>query len=123
MPRLRKEFERAQAEGGNVIVESNSILRFLRPDVFLTVLDPASKDFKDSALRYLDRADAVLLTADEIGRPEWSGVSLKLIEGVPRFKMRPPEYVTAEIVEFVADKLRLVEQLDRDASQRHEAAI
>jgi molybdopterin-guanine dinucleotide biosynthesis protein len=105
MPRLRKEFERAQAEGGNVIVESNSILRFLRPDVLLTVLDPATKDFKESALRYLDRADAVLLPELEIGRPEWSGVSLKLIEGVPRFQMRLPGYVTEEISSFVAKRL------------------
>jgi molybdopterin-guanine dinucleotide biosynthesis protein len=108
MPRLRKEFERAQADGGNVIVESNSILRFLRPDVFLTVLDPATKDFKESALRYLDRADAVLLPELEIGRPEWSGVSLKLIEGVPRFQMRLPGYVTEEIAEFVGERLAKV---------------
>jgi len=108
MPRLRKHFEQAQAEGGNVIVESNSILRFLRPDIFLTVLDPATPDFKESALRYLDRADAVLLTADEIGRPQWNGVSLKLIAGVPKFQMRPPEYVTEEITEFVAERLAVV---------------
>ncbi len=105
MPRLRKEFEQAQADGSNVIVESNSILRFLKPDVFLTVLDPATKDFKESALRYLDRADAVLLPELEIGRPEWSGVSLKLIEGVPRFQMKLPGYVTGEIAEFVARKV------------------
>jgi molybdopterin-guanine dinucleotide biosynthesis protein len=105
MPRLRKEFERAQADGGNVIVESNSILRFLMPDVFLTVLDPATKDFKESALRYLDRADAVLLSELDFGRPEWSGVSLKLIQGVPRFQMRLPGYVTEEISSFVKDRL------------------
>jgi molybdopterin-guanine dinucleotide biosynthesis protein len=123
MPRLRKEFERAQADNGNVIIESNSILRFLRPDVFLTVLDPATADFKPSALRYLDRADAVLIPAEEIGRPAWDGVSLKLIEGVPRFQIRPPEYVTAEISEFVTAKLMLAKQFDRGATQRHEAAI
>lgn len=108
MPRLRREFDRAQSDGGNVIVESNSILRFLRPDVFLTVLDPTTKDFKDSALRYLDRADAVLLPELNIGTPEWSGVSLKLIEGVPRFEMKPPEYVTEKIAEFVAERLGVV---------------
>jgi hypothetical protein len=37
-------------------------------------------DFKASALRYLDRADAVLLCAPEVGKPGWNGVSLKLIE-------------------------------------------
>ena len=105
MPRLRKEFERTHANLGNVIMESNSILRFLRPDVFLSVLDPATADFKPSALRYLDRADAVLIPGEELGSPEWSGVSLKLIERIPRFKMHPPEYVTGEISSFVAEKL------------------
>ena len=105
MPRLRKEFERTHANLGNVIMESNSILRFLRPDVFLSVLDPATADFKPSALRYLDRADAVLFPGKELGSPEWSGVSLKLIERIPRFKMHPPEYVTGEISSFVAEKL------------------
>lgn len=105
MPRLRKEFERTHANLGNVIMESNSILRFLRPDVFLSVLDPATADFKLSALRYLDRADAVLIPDEELGSPEWSGVSLKLIERIPRFKMHPPEYVTGEISSFVAEKL------------------
>ena len=101
MPRLRKEFERAE----NVIVESNSILRFLRPDIYLSVLDPATADFKDSALRYLDRADAVLLPDSELGCPEWKGVSLKLLTGTPRFRMQPPAYVTDEITAFVAERL------------------
>lgn len=108
MPRLRKVFERAHADGGNVIVESNSILRFLRPDVYLSVLDPATADFKPSARRYLDRADAVLLLALELGRPEWGSVSLKLIEGIPRLQMQPPGYVTDEITAFVAKRLALV---------------
>jgi hypothetical protein len=114
MPRLRKEFARAE----NVIVESNSILRFLRPDVFLTVLDPGTADFKASALRYLDRADAVLLPGEDVGRPEWSGVSLKLIEGIPRFRMEPPEYVTAEIAEFVAERLAHAERLTHRVAVR-----
>jgi molybdopterin-guanine dinucleotide biosynthesis protein len=104
MPRLRKEFERAESDGGNVIVESNSILRFLRPKVYLAVLDPAMKDFKASALAYLDRADAVLLEDVAMRTLEWAGVSLKLIAGVKRLEMRPPEYVTEEIAEFVLDR-------------------
>lgn len=104
MPRLRKEFAKAE----NVIVESNSILRFLRPDVYLSVLDPANADFKPSALRYLDRADAMLLPAQEIGRPEWQGVSLKLIEKTHSFEMQPPGYITDGIVDFVAKRLASV---------------
>ena len=47
MPRIRKEL----AGAGNAIVESNSILRFLRPDCFISVLDPGVRDFKESAKR------------------------------------------------------------------------
>jgi hypothetical protein len=101
MPRIRKELERAE----NAVIESNSILRFLRPDVYLSVLDPAVADFKDSARLYLDRADAVLVPEGMLGRPEWKGVSLKLVAGTPVLAMRPPVYVTEELVRFVAGRI------------------
>jgi len=63
MPRVRAIVAAAE----NVIIESNSILRFLKPDLYLTVLDPATEDFKSSAQQFLDRADAVLLHAEKIG--------------------------------------------------------
>lgn len=97
MPRIRRELERSR----NAIIESNSILRFVRPDLYLSVLDPAVEDFKDSARIYLDRADAVLVPEGILGRPEWKGVSLRLIAGTPVLAMRPPFYVTDSIVEFV----------------------
>lgn len=101
MPRIRKELERSES----AVIESNSILRFLRPDLYLSVLDPAVADFKESARLYLDRADAVLVPEGALGRPEWKGVSLKLVEGTPVLAMHPPVYVTEEIVEFVATRL------------------
>src|SRR5271163_3109575 len=102
MPRIRKEI--AQAE--NVVIESNSIMRFLRPDLYLSVLDPETTDFKESAKYFLDRADAVLVAEGELGRPAWKGVSLKLVEGTPVLPMRPPVYVTGEVVESVLERLR-----------------
>ena len=103
MPRIRKEMERAE----NVVIESNSILRFLRPDLYLSVLDPETVDFKDSAKYFLDRADAVLVADGGLGRPEWKGVSLKLVEGTPVLTMRPPLYVTNEVTNFVKERLRV----------------
>jgi hypothetical protein len=100
MPTIRRKI----AESENVIVESNSILKFIRPDIYLTVLDPAVEDFKKSAQEFMDRADAVILH-DGDGRPAWHGVSLKVLEGRPMFRVRPPEYVTPEIVEFMKGKL------------------
>ncbi len=102
MPRIRKEFVRA----GNTIVESNSILRFVRPDVYLSVLDPAIDDFKSSARRYLDRADAVLVPQGANLPPNgWSGVSATLYEGIPVLRMRLPGYVTDELINFVRDRI------------------
>ncbi|MFB3812549.1 MAG: hypothetical protein ACE14L_00435 [Terriglobales bacterium] len=105
MPRLRRELERAQ----DVIIESNSVMRFLRPDLYLTVLDPANSDFKQSAREYLDRADAVIYDQPPPGAleiaPSWDRVSLKPVAGKPVFRVRPPEYVTADIVEFVRERL------------------
>jgi hypothetical protein len=67
------------------------------------VLDSANADFKRSAQEFLDQADAVILhTANAAA---WTGVSLKPVVGRPIFEIRPPEYVTPEIVEFVRNAL------------------
>ena len=101
MPRIRKELEGVE----NAVIESNSILRFLRPDIYLSVLEPGTADFKESAKRYLDRADAVLVAEGDLGRPAWEGVSLKLLAGTPILPMRPPVYVTDEVVAFLVGRL------------------
>jgi hypothetical protein len=99
IPRLRKELSTAE----NAILESNSVMRFLRPDLYLTVLDLATADFKTSALEFLDRADAVILhEGDQIA---WKNISLKPVARKPTFRIRPPEYVTPKLVEFVRARL------------------
>ncbi|MGC2163779.1 MAG: hypothetical protein WA634_17875 [Silvibacterium sp.] len=100
MPRIRKELAAAE----NAILESNSVMQFLRPDLYLPVLDAGTADFKDSARLFLDRADAVLIRATEL-EPQWTGVSAKLIEGKPRFVIKLPEYVTDAVVEFVRERI------------------
>jgi hypothetical protein len=101
MPRIRKEI----AASANVILESNSILQFLRPDLYLTVLDPGTADFKDSARLFLDRADVVLLRGGTLA-PQWKGVSARLFAGKPHFEIAPPDYMTDEAAHFVGDQLR-----------------
>jgi len=98
MPTVRQKLEQSE----NAILESNSVLKFVRPDLYLTVLDPATADFKRSAQEFLDRADAVILHR-RLGEKnsEWSGVSLKPVSGRPVFAIDPPQYVTEAIVEFV----------------------
>jgi hypothetical protein len=102
MPRIRKILAATQ----NIIIESNSILRFLKPDLYLTVLDPQTADFKTSAQTFLDRADAVLLhTSENSNAPAWKQVSLKPVIDRPTFPIHPPTYVTPEVVEFVRTRL------------------
>ncbi len=100
MPALRQRLLPAR----NVIIESNSVLKFLRPDLYLTVLDPATEDFKNSAREFLDRASAVILHhAQPVSA--WHGVSLKPVAGRPVFRITPPKYLTPEIAEFVRSSL------------------
>ena len=104
MPRIRKILASTQ----NVIIESNSILRFIKPDLYLTVLDPQTADFKASAQTFLDRADAILLHSVENSNskdPAWKSVSLKPVIDRPMFAIHPPNYVTPEVVEFVRARL------------------
>ncbi len=102
LPRIRKEI----AEAENVIIESNSIMGFLKPDLYLSVLDAGTADFKESARLFLDRADAILMREDHTHlAPRWSGVSAKLIEGKPHFMVRSPKYVSDEVVAFVETKI------------------
>ena len=100
MPALRAHLQAA----ANVIIESNSVLQFLRPDLYLTVLDYSTADFKPSALHFLDRADAVILPPHS-APPAWDGVSLKLFAGKPQFVVRPPQFVTPELLDFVRAKI------------------
>ena len=102
MPDVR----RVLAESDDAIIESNSVMRFLRPDLYLTVLDFATEDFKASAQEFLDLASAVILHENSHdGAPRWQNVSLKPVAGRPVFYVRPPQYCTTEIVEFVRQRL------------------
>ncbi len=99
MPRVSQELARSE----NAIIESNSILEFLQPDLYLTVLDPDVADFKESARRFLDRADAILLVSDRVSR-ERNGTDLSASDK-PRFPIAPPQYVSDDLVEFVRARL------------------
>ena len=101
MPRVRKLIESAT----NTIIESNSVLRFLRPDMALSVLDPSVEDFKPSALRYLDRVDALVMPSASAGGAVWRGVSPQLVAGKPRFLFVAPDYCGADLVAYVRESL------------------
>jgi hypothetical protein len=84
----------------NVIVESNSVMELVQPDLFLMVLDFSCEDFKASSMRFLDRADGFVVVDRGINAPLWAEVSRGLWDK-PQFLVRPPKWVTRELAEFV----------------------
>jgi len=103
MPRVRKEL----AQTKNAILESNSVVRFLKPDLYLTVLDAAIQDFKPSAQYFLDRADAVLWSGTQSApqEPAWPSEWLTLLRGKPQFFVSAPNYTNGELTEFVRARI------------------
>ncbi len=120
MPRVRALLAEAHHAGSDVMIESNSVLRFLQPDISLSVLDPARNDFKASALRYLDRVDALIVPAGAEFGEGWSGVSgppasalarwgdvsPRIIQSKRRFEFVAPAYCSEALAAFVAERLR-----------------
>jgi hypothetical protein len=102
MPKLRQRL----VDAGNVIIESNSVLRFVKPDLYLPVLDYATADFKSTAREYLDRADAVLMHEESRALvPHWPDVSAQLFAGKPIIWMRHGDYTPTDLVQFVRERL------------------
>jgi len=74
-----------------LIVESNSLMHFVKPTLFFAVLDPAKEDFKDSARAALDRADALVLRGNAISagnEPLWMKLPAKLLREKPSVNPR-----------------------------------
>ena len=90
---------------GNVIVESNSIMELVAPDLFLMVLDFSCEDFKPSSLRFMDRADAFVVVDQGINAPLWQDVARGMWDTKPQFLVRPPSYLTLAVADFVRAKL------------------
>jgi hypothetical protein len=91
--------------GGNIIIESNSVMELLKPDLFLMVLDFSCQDVKPSSARFMDRADAFVVIDRGINVPLWEDVARGVWDHKPQFLVTPPVYVTAAISDFVKAKI------------------
>ncbi len=113
LPRAAGLVKKILSQGENVIVESNSVVELVQPDVFLMLLDFSCEDFKPSSLRFLDRADGFVVIDQGINAPMWEAVARGMWDGKPQFLVKPPRYATAEIVDFV--KAKALEKSGRSA--------
>jgi len=101
LARAAETLKKILAQSDNVIVESNSVIELVNPDIFLMLLDFSCQDFKASSMRFLDRADAFLVLDRGINAPLWADVARGMWDTKPQFLVKPPRYVTAEVCAFV----------------------
>jgi hypothetical protein len=88
-------------ESRNVVIESNRILDYLDPDVYLLALDYSIIDFKQTARRFFTRADAYVLVDRWMQAPRWTGIPLNLLGRRPVFSARPPSWANSQITRFM----------------------
>jgi hypothetical protein len=110
LPRAAKTVKKLVKQSENVIVESNSVMELVQPDAFLMLLDFSCEDFKASSLRFLDKADAFLIIDRGINAPMWAEVARGMWDGKPQFLVKPPRYVTSEVVEFLRQRRHSAEE-------------
>lgn len=108
---LADELKRLLASAGNAIVESAGLAAWIKPDLFLLVIDPATSEWKPSADVSLGLADAFVV----VGR-EPDATSRPLPEDRPRFCVQPPEFVSEELINFVSSRLAAQAARGNDAS-------
>jgi len=91
---LRNALEATEPDSPALILESNSLLQFLRPSLYFAVINPAREDFKDSARVALDRADALVLRGsmnDPAAAPSWIKLPANLLRTKPSVSQREGE--------------------------------
>lgn len=91
---LRQTLSVTDGDSSPLILESNSLLQFLKPSLYFAVIDPTREDFKDSARVALDRADALVLrgSMDEpAAAPPWIKLPANLLRTKPSVSQREGE--------------------------------
>lgn len=89
-----------------VIVESNSLRRFVKPDVYLQVLDPSQTDFKPSARELFDLSDGYVLVTRANQLPT---LDTRLVTQMRERKCflvtQETRFIGEEVIEFVCSML------------------
>jgi hypothetical protein len=116
MPLLREALRdaktRSNGQSANLILESNTLLQFLKPSLYLMVLHPGKVDFKETAQLQIDRASAFVLreplpeaSRDGDTAAVWKGISLRLLRDKPQFLQREGEPLPRGAMELVRTAL------------------
>ncbi|HKA19305.1 MAG TPA: hypothetical protein VKN18_13530 [Blastocatellia bacterium] len=93
-----------------VIVESNSLRRFVKPELYIQVLELANPDFKVSAQQFFDLSDAYILVRktgqDAPVAAENRLLAIEIEQNKPCFVVSEEnQFMSEEVIEFVRSKL------------------
>jgi hypothetical protein len=88
-----------------VIIESNSILAFLEPTVFLLVIGESGRALKASARQFLGRADALVTLRPDLKPRAWREISLQMLEDKAVFPVTPGQWSSPALCRFVRERL------------------
>lgn len=87
--------ERDEQKPRALIVESNSLMQFVKPSLYFAVIDPMKEDFKESAQMALDRASALVIRGEVGGggppAPLWTRLPEQLMREKPSVLQREGE--------------------------------
>jgi hypothetical protein len=116
IPLLRAALHKCEADTGdeptNLILESNTLVDFVTPSLYLMVLDPAKADFKNSARLLLDRASALVWRGSFTSAGEdrtgatWPIISSSHLSSKPSFLQREGEPLPQPLRETIQGTLR-----------------
>jgi hypothetical protein len=99
--------ERAFANYEYVLIESNSILAFLQPLLYLALVDAAKRDFKESTRKFLHAADALISVGSLTRLDVWPGVESPNLLQKPQFPVTAGDYFSPDLLRFVGARLGL----------------
>jgi hypothetical protein len=87
-----------------VIIESNRILQFIRPDLYILVLRYDVEEFKDSAREALLKADAIVAVNDYPSPQAWK---LEIPEEIPIFPTTNLKIIPNALIDFLNARFRI----------------
>jgi hypothetical protein len=103
LPILQQALDQAEY----ALIESNSILEFVCPELYLMVLDSSRPDFKKSAREFLPFADAIVTPTESLVPEAWPGLDAEILHQKPLFRLSPESSSSAHLYRFVGQKLKL----------------
>jgi hypothetical protein len=91
-----------------VIIESNSILTCLQPDLYLSVINRSVGDIKETAQRFFDQVTAFVETGDPMATraPEWEELPAKALAGRPIFPAAAPHFHSPELIAWLRESIQ-----------------